>query len=763
MLKAINQNPFLFDYDETYVRDLDIVENTKALIAQAMAKYRNVSYKRARAWVEEKIDTLFPLNSPNMNVLRREPGLDRRKEIMDFVSYLDHISKEGHILAPNMVVYAHPDKVESFMSGFINDNLKNRSKVKKLGQEAAIKGNLTYADFCNILQNNFKFRNNSISGATSSPHNPLYYGTLHTTLTSTTRVMTSTANSLNERMLASNRHYFTPDVVLENIAYTTYAADLDKIQNAIDLYDMKIPTPEYIMAMIEECTRHYFRDEANMERIRKVVYNLNYLERCAFAFCSDLHALCEVNDKIMRRMFMQLAKLPHEGIENPEAAFAAANDDMISMMGCVGYKELRGKTVKDVKKEEPELYSRLGAYLAKVQATFEEFRPLIQAFFVTSIMPQHLFEITGIVRKAVVGSDTDSSIFSAHNQVKWFTGTEEVTEFSIPVTGIASYIISQHVVHHLAMYSAQMNVKRDELYRAAMKSEFIFPTFAVTNKSKHYSASKAVCEGSVYKELKYEIKGVNLKNSKLPPDLRIILQNFQEGLLKLVAENRQLTVPMLLSVIAKIEHAIIGDMRQGSASWFKSVQVKTETTYAKPEIAIYRYVPWWNAVFGPKYGYIEQLPCAGIAVNVALPKKQDIDIWFETLPADMAARARQQLAVQGFKNFTQMIVPRDLLNSNGKLPVEITSAIDVRKILKTMMQPFYLTLSAFGIHMLDKKISILASDIMDAEQAERHLWMDFDLSSMLISGLAGVEYSDEELEENDDEEEDDSFDMDEAA
>ena len=110
-----------------------------------------------------------------------------------------------------------------------------------------------------------------------------------------------------------------------------------------------------------------------------------------------------------------------------------------------------------------------------------------------------------------------------------------------------------------------------------------------------------------------------------------------------------------------------------------------------------------------------------------------------------------------------MIVPRDLLNSNGKLPVEITSAIDVRKILKTMMQPFYLTLSAFGIHMLDKKISILASDIMDAEQAERHLWMDFDLSSMLISGLAGVEYSDEELEENDDEEEDDSFDMDEAA
>ena len=71
MLKAINQNPFLFDYDETYVRDLDIVENTKALIAQAMAKYRNVSYKRARAWVEEKIDTLFPLNSPNMNVLRR--------------------------------------------------------------------------------------------------------------------------------------------------------------------------------------------------------------------------------------------------------------------------------------------------------------------------------------------------------------------------------------------------------------------------------------------------------------------------------------------------------------------------------------------------------------------------------------------------------------------------------------------------------------------------------------------------------------------
>lgn len=147
--------------------------------------------------------------------------------------------------------------------------------------------------------------------------------------------------------------------------------------------------------------------------------------------------------------------------------------------------------------------------------------------------------------------------------------------------------------------------------------------------------------------------------------MRTILQNFQEGLLKLVAENRQLTVPMLLSVIAKIEHAIIKDMRQGSASWFKSVQVKTETTYAKPEIAIYRYVPWWNAVFGPKYGYIEQLPCAGIAVNVALPKKQDIDNWFETLPADMAARARQQIAVQGFKNFTQMIVPRDLLNSNG--------------------------------------------------------------------------------------------------
>jgi hypothetical protein len=720
-------NPFFYPDIKDYKRDFDVLRHYRETVANHISKLKDWDYAESLKLVNVMMNRMFPVKSPEMHVLKRKIRHDRNKAKLDFLTYINWIAENKHILTPNLICYANPELEVSFIAGFINENLALRKSVKKAGQRAEMEGNKEYADFCNLLQANYKIRNNSISGATSSAHNPLYYTSAHTALTSFCRAMTSTANSINERMLASNRHYYTPDIALANISYITYNADLELIASAMANHGIAAPSKEYVIRMTLDNCHKYWRSESQDARIIKVINSLSPYELAAFAYCNDLHGLQETNPKFLFKFYSDLLMFPTNGVDNTDELLGSCDDDLKVLVGTLCSSFMRGKTWDDVKKEMPDIYRRVGARILHVQKVFTHYADVIKAFYTTNIMPQNLHQLPGMVRAAVVASDTDSSIFSCQRQVYWFTGSYKTDDLSIPLTGITTYIVSQNIAHNLALLCAQIGVEEKQLFRPTMKTEYQFNVFAVTPKTKHYMATMEVKEGNVYAKTKYEIKGVNLKNSKLPPEVREILEGYQKGILNLVKDNADLSPHMIFAVTAYVEHRIKEELRSNSAVWYKAQQIKTEVAYANK--SVFRFVPFWNEVFGPKYGYIEQVPVPCIEVPVDLDKPAKVNEWIESLPGDMIARAKKAVndPVYGFKTgITRIMVPMELI-VDKKLPVEIHNVIAERKILAAMMAPFYLTMMTCGLYVLDDKLNVLASDLFTKEEAEKHLWLDIKL------------------------------------
>jgi hypothetical protein len=669
--------------------------------------------------------------SPKMNMLRRKPRMDRKKTTGDLLTYLDWIAEHSHILTPNLVCYANPEVHNAFIRGFIDDNLKMRSKVKKDGFAAGQRGDKAYAAFCDLLQANYKIRNNSISGATSSPHNPLYYASAHTSLTSTCRAITTTANSINEKMMASNRHYFNPLVTMENLVYIVRTADLALIDAVMLKYGLKFPTVDQAFELVLKCTRKYWESPDKEAVIYEYLSKVSPIALAAIMFCGDIKALTEVNSNFMKGFYADLMQDPAVEITSAEEAktiIKEADEDVKFLATYLYPTEMKGVSTRDVHKDNPPLACKLAGKIHDLYTKFHDYSDFIKAFITTTIMPSHLHSFPSMLRDSVVASDTDSSIFSMQHQVRWYCDDKKdyQADKGIRVACLTSYFASQNIAHNLGNLCAQIGVESKYLFRCTMKNEFYFPVMVVTTRTKHYMALMSACEGNVYEEVDAEIKGVNLKNSKLPPLIRRNLLNYQEGLMKMVAAGEQLTPMNVIGPLAYIEHLVLEDIRSGGATFYRYEKAKTRETYANPESSNYEKIVLWNDVFGPKYGVAEQLPVDCVKIPVDLPKMADIEEYASTL--DEVAGKSLIRHVQNWKKnpkYTNLIVPVEMLQDN-KIPKELLPILDERKILRTIMDAFYITAECYSMYCMNRHNTRFYSDLYTKEEAAKGLFFDIE-------------------------------------
>ncbi|MFO5890599.1 family B DNA polymerase, partial [Klebsiella pneumoniae] len=79
-----------------------------------------------------------------------------------------------------------------------------------------------------------------------------------------------------------------------------------------------------------------------------------------------------------------------------------------------------------------------------------------------------------------------------------------------------------------------MGVSKDKLCLFAMKNEFYFAVLALTTRSKHYFASQDAQEGVMFNESRMEIKGVGLRDSKVPKKINSRAKKLMEDIIKTV-------------------------------------------------------------------------------------------------------------------------------------------------------------------------------------------------------------------------------------
>lgn len=764
---------------ESYGRDLNILHNARQDAAHYISTVEGIPYEEALAFVQEETGKGGSLacNNPPTRILHRDAKKGRQKQVVPFSEYLMHVDENNLLMSPTMTVYQNPHVERSILSEYIDGNIQKRKVVKKAGQRAKANGDHADAAIKHVLQSTFKIKNNSLSGAHSSPHNSLYLKSAHPTLTSTCRSATSYSNANTERFLMGNRHYRDADITLNNIVSVVQMSNYDKIKETMDKYNLHYPSAQEVIVAVKRSTDIYWRSESRFARIVEYINALTPLQRAAYLYTQDMFHLTQYNPDVVRSFVTPLAVKATEPVANPKDWMDMMDADITALIGIVCAAELKGTTWWDMaliysygagdlehmgvmKKEEfaaeleklkgdkPEesflwpkngkddlglaisvfeawnkepydlvdIHHRYGLIGAQVKQTFDtlnRFSLLISAFWCTDNPPCSMAFFNQSIRKSVVVSDTDSTIFTVQDWVRWYNdGALKFDDVSNAVGAVMVFLTSQTTIHLLAQLSAGMGVVPEHLGKLEMKNEFFFPVLSLTTKAKHYYSYISACEGNVYAELEPEYKGVSLKNSKIPKHIMARFQKFTEEIMDTVMREEKISLRKELQIAMDIENDIRSSLEAGKTQYLQLSAVKAKESYKNPQSSPYVHYEMWQEVFAAKYGDAPAPSYLGVKISLDLNNQTAVKRWLANMEDRVVAEnMKRYLEARGKKDFKMAILPLDVVERVG-VPKELLAASDTRKVCATLLEPFILVLESLGLYMNNGNNTKLPSDYL---------------------------------------------------
>lgn len=691
-----------FNYLETYVRDM----------ALGLSKLEKVSIAEAETFIREGIqDGSIPFHDPVVYALKREDNTDKHKYKTTMTSYLREVERSRHILAPTFTAYLHPKVKKSELSTFTEFNVNDRNAKKALIKVHRTAGRPIQAMMADNGQKNAKENNNSTSGAMVSRHNPIYNRSGHSTLTSVCRTCASTANANTERFTVGKRHFMDVDTVIQNILNVLNNMDLEQCQRVIDKYQLSYVTHEDFMSAIRRSTDLYWRSAKGMARIEELALTLTPLERTVYLYTGDFYHVRIFNEKFTRDFFDGFVNIPRDiRVDNPDEIMATVDEDMAMLTailfnpeltttddkGEVLYLNTLAKAVKDLP-----TYNFIAAGVLWIQTHIMEYADFIECFWRNDCFPMETGQMPEMVRTAVLGGDTDSTLFTVWSWVLWYSGELTNSQTNLSVAQTIIYLTSMMVKHYLAIVSGVMGVQRKRIHQMAMKNEFFFATFVTTRRTKHYFAMATACEGLVYKHPEMEIKGVGLKNRKAPTEIIEAADTLMEWISDTVFKKGSFEILPKLKEIAETEYQIYHSIIHGSTDYLKQESIKDASIYKDPMRSNWASYDFWQNVFGDKYGYIPSLPLQGVRVNLELFTKTDVKEWLVSIEdRDIANRIEEWLVKNNKAGFKSLILPIDIIAIKG-IPVELESILNIRKIIFGLMESFYVILESLNFYMID--------------------------------------------------------------
>lgn len=742
-----------------YRRDLDVVGNYRRDMAIFLSKRTGKPLEDCVAYVQRQTGPggKFELVDPTLLCIHRDNKGDRAQHETTFTQYLKDIIEQRWLFAPSLTVYEHPDVLPSLLSEYITGNIIGRGKVKHEGMEAKMAGQefklqaeaflksgdsaqarfmsrqaATMSELEDLKENEqttYKIANNSLSGGQASASTILHNKSAHSSLTSTCRVATSLGNANNEKFLAGNRHYWAPDVVKANIVSIIGHVDYPLIQHTMELYGLRAPTVDEVMELILYSTQHYWVNARQTAEIRLLVEGLNDLERSAFAYVGDMWHLSKFNDLPMRVFMARLSAKASVPIPLEEAQDyisgpvdpvknkrqGGIDNDLKAFVSLLCSKELGGLGLGKLLEQRPDDYALIGATVKNIYQVLDDYKHLINAFWVTDNMPASVAWIRDSVRQVAITSDTDSTIFTVQNWVQWYCGKVDFSEAAFAVDYTMVFLATQSIIHVLAQLSTTMGVVPEKLNVLAMKNEFAFSVFSLTSMAKHYFAYKAAKEGNVFSKLEEEIKGVYLKDSNCPPDIMKIVTATMCGVMDNIMAGEKIKITEIMQTVADIEHGIISSVMKAESKYLARAQVKDAVAYVNPAQSPYQHYLLWERVFRDKYGPAPKPPYLAIKVSLDMPNKTAILGWLESIQDPHIKEAlTQQYA--GKPSATTLLLPKDLVEECG-LPTEVLQAMNIRKLVYSTVRPFYLILESLGVFLSNDNNTKLVSDFIEATPA----------------------------------------------
>jgi len=704
-------NPFLKPA-EHYQRRWQLIRDYVNDAARYLTQRTGKPMEETRAYVVESITKgkrlLF---MPQARFLIKNKHGDREIQEMPFHQYLARAVESGEIMAPTLTTYLPTTQRESLLGTYIGGNVKRRSKAKRAMFQAEIDNNDALKDMYSYQQATFKIKNNALSGAHCSPFTPLWNKTAHSTLTSVCRCATSYANANNEKFLCGNRHYFSPMIVEANLISIINHVDKEAIHRMMGRYQLHVPTDDEIMEAITFSTRHYWKSEEATATIRALVETLLPWQRCAFLYVSDFYHLAKYNDSFARTFLDQLsvkATEPLTSMEECDAVVKSLDDNLKAFVSILCSDELQFKDIKSTR-ERPYDYGIIAATAKHKRELIDEYAEFIETFWATDNLPSSVFSVPSIIRRGVLTSDTDSTIFTVQSWVTWHRGSLNFDRGCTATANALVYLVSQVVSNLLAVFSGNMGVEERFIFDLQMKNEFYFPVFALTSRAKHYYAYRAVQEGVVKREMEKEIKGVALRSSAIASEIIKLSQQTMLDIMDTVMRGDKVSLRYLVRKVATIEREVLDEVQKGSFKYFRKTRIQDASAY-KTENSNYLFYSLWEEAFAPKYGHAPEPPYNAITASLSTGKRPAFLKWLESMEDQVMASRIKEWATRNNKQYMGTIyMPQINLLAKG-VPPEIASIVDHRSLVAQLMESFYLVLEGVGIFARNKKITRLLSD-----------------------------------------------------
>ena len=700
---------------ELYQRDIDFTGTYKLDSTWYLHRMSGRPMVECMEYVESVMtgNSIFDTQDPRTLTLTKNKVGDREISEITFREYIQTAVMGEKILSPTLVTYENPGVNRSVLAEFTVENINERRAIKKEMFKANRDGDTALEKFKDKEQVAVKTSNNSLSGAYASPYTPVYLKSAHSTLTSTCRAATSYGNASNEKFLCGNRHYWDYPVVIANIIRIVSDTDYDRLNAMMTKFGIRNPTVDETMECIVYSTSLYLDHATELLKIRELVSKLTPPERSAFVYTGDMYHLAKYNDGVVRTFLDKLSTRVQDSkitVEETDAALKVLNDDQTALVSLLCAMHLNGGTVSEVKEKSTVDYLVIGATAVNVISVLDSYYDLIQTLWVTKHVPPSIASIPVSIRRGAITSDTDSTIFTVQDWVTWYSGHCGFDEKSMGIWYTTVYVACSLIVDILARMSANMGVERSELFRLKMKNEYSFPVFSLTSRAKHYYAYMSAREGNVFPKMKLEVKGVGLKDSNLPPEIMTSAHLMITDAMDTILRGEKLKINEILTKLADMERAIKESVMSGGYKYLASGQVKTPDSYKNPQSSPYIHYELWQEVFADKYGQSGEPNYATVKVSIEGKSKSQIATWIASMEdRDIATKMEAFLKRKGKTSIASLQLPEVNCGIHG-VPPEVILAIDVRKLIHSTMNPFYIILESMGIMMNNDRHTRLVSD-----------------------------------------------------
>lgn len=707
-------NPFVRPSSE-YKRDLNFLSHYVDQIATLLVKMRGVSMEYALEYVKSKLTKGGECEFKDIPLThtQREKNGDRFKREGGLYRYIREAIRDRNIIAPTLTRYHHPSVLESPLSRSIDRKVALRNVNKGLAKEAEMAKNWDLFIRKNNEQTGNKLSNNALSGAHVSSGTPLSNKSAHSTLTSTCRLTSGFGNANNEKMVAGNRHYRLPSIVINNILSTIKNTDYVKLKATMEKYNLVYPSTDDVMVMVRRCTGYYWRSEERLAEIAALLDKLEPVERAAFLYTGDFYHIRKHNSDMVRTFLEKLSTRITTPLPMDEATrvIKASNGDYMSLANQLQGEEMKGVSVSNARENNPKLYGQIAATLVNINDVLREYSDFIDTFFVTTNLPASIAYLPTMIRETAITSDTDSTIFTVQDWAKWYEGDYVLNDRTLALGAAVCFVTSQSITHILAIMSANIGVEDKRLHQIAMKNEFRFDVYFPTFETKHYYSIIGCKEGNVYSEYKQERKGVHLRNSAIKPAVMKRAANMMKDICERIARNTKINIHEVIQAVADQEIEIIEDIRSGKSNYFKYEKVNTAESYKLDETrSKFASYTLWRDVFAPKYGDSETPPYVAYKVNTILRNKTLFTKWLENMKDQaLADRLRDWMIRNNKERIETFYLPATVIYANG-IPEEIFELIDIRRIVSDNISVFYKVMETLGYFQMDKKINRLVSD-----------------------------------------------------